>query len=93
MSRLTHVVLGLALGMGLVVPPVRLDESRLRAADERVRNDPGFRRNACRIRDAIARSGPGGEPIRWSQRVPHQLRRTCRTQDDLRRSKPGVRRG
>src|SRR4051812_17208860 len=44
-------------GTGLVVPPGRLDEMRLRAAVGRVMTDPGFRRNAQRLRTAIARSG------------------------------------
>jgi UDP:flavonoid glycosyltransferase YjiC (YdhE family) len=44
-------------GTGLVVPPGRLDEARLRAAVDRMRNDPGFRRHAAPLRTAIARSG------------------------------------
>jgi UDP:flavonoid glycosyltransferase YjiC (YdhE family) len=44
-------------GTGLVVPPGRLDEARLQTAVDRVMNDPGFRRNAGRLRDAIVRSG------------------------------------
>jgi UDP:flavonoid glycosyltransferase YjiC (YdhE family) len=43
-------------GTGLVVPPGRLDEARLRVAVDRVMNDPGVRRDAALLRTAIARS-------------------------------------
>ncbi len=44
-------------GAGLVVPPRRLTESRLRDAIDRVLKEPSFRENAERLRDAIARAG------------------------------------
>ena len=44
-------------GSGLVVPAGLADPARLRCAVDRVLDDPGFRRDAGLLRDAIARAG------------------------------------
>jgi UDP:flavonoid glycosyltransferase YjiC (YdhE family) len=45
------------VGAGVVVPPARLTERRLRAAVCRVLHEPAFAASAARLRDAIARCG------------------------------------